>query len=146
MKVSRLGVELELQLLASTTAMATPDLSRICNLNCSLCNARSLTRWARSGIKPASLWIPAGFLPLSHNRNSEKKSLFLEVPRLGNYSYSYSHSHSNVGSEQHLRPITQLMGNLARDQTCILNDTSWIRFCSATMGNPEEKKIVYFKI
>ena len=33
MEVPRLGVELELQLLAYTTATATPDLSRVCNLH-----------------------------------------------------------------------------------------------------------------
>ena len=32
MEVSRLGVQLELQLLAYTTAIATPDLSHVCNL------------------------------------------------------------------------------------------------------------------
>ena len=33
MEVPRLGVELELQLPAYTTATATPDLSRICDLH-----------------------------------------------------------------------------------------------------------------
>ena len=33
MEVPRLGVESELQLPASTTATATPDLSRICDLH-----------------------------------------------------------------------------------------------------------------
>ena len=33
MEVPRLGVELELQLPAYTTAAAMPDLSRICDLN-----------------------------------------------------------------------------------------------------------------
>ena len=33
MKVPRLGVELELQLLAYGTATATPDLSRACDLH-----------------------------------------------------------------------------------------------------------------
>ena len=36
MEISGLGVKLELQLLAYTTARATPDLSRICDLCCSL--------------------------------------------------------------------------------------------------------------
>ena len=36
MEVPRLGVELELQLLASTTATATQDLSRLCDLHHSL--------------------------------------------------------------------------------------------------------------
>ena len=36
MDVPRLGVKLELQLLAYTTATVTPDLSRVCNLHHSL--------------------------------------------------------------------------------------------------------------
>ena len=36
LEVPRLGVELELQLLAYPTATATPDLSHICDLCCSL--------------------------------------------------------------------------------------------------------------
>ena len=47
MEVPRLGVESELQLLAYTTAH---------------CNARSLTHWARPGIKPESSWILVGFV------------------------------------------------------------------------------------
>ena len=42
MDVSRLGVELELQLPAYVTATATPDLSDICNVRCSLWQCRSL--------------------------------------------------------------------------------------------------------
>ena len=36
MEVPRLGVKLELQLLAYTTATGTPDLRHVCNLRCSL--------------------------------------------------------------------------------------------------------------
>ena len=44
MEVPTLGVELEPQLLAYTTVMATWDLSHFCDLCCSLGNkARSLT-------------------------------------------------------------------------------------------------------
>ena len=46
MEVPRLGVELELLLLAYTTALAIPDLSHICNL------ARSL--WQRWILNPLS--------------------------------------------------------------------------------------------
>ena len=62
MEVPRLGVELELQPLAYTTATATRDPSHICTLCHSLGNARSLTHWVRPGIKPASSWILAGFI------------------------------------------------------------------------------------
>ena len=50
MEVPRLGTELELQLPAYTTAMATPDPSRICNLR-------------------LSLWQPQIFNPLSEARD-----------------------------------------------------------------------------
>ena len=60
MDVSRLGVELELQFLATATAM--PDPSHICDLHHSHSSAGSLTHWERSGIEPASLWILVGFL------------------------------------------------------------------------------------
>ena len=62
MKVPRLTVKLELQLLAYTTATATeiPNLSLFCDLHHS--NARSLTHWARSGIKPASSWMLVRFI------------------------------------------------------------------------------------
>ena len=63
-EVPGLGVELELQLLVYATAIATLDPSHICN-------ARSLTHWARPGIEPASsrtlCQVPN---PLSHNRNT----------------------------------------------------------------------------
>ena len=62
MEVPRLGVESELQLLACTTAIATPDLSLICNLHCSSQQASSLTYGARPEIKPASLWILVRFI------------------------------------------------------------------------------------
>ena len=45
-KVPRLGVKLELQLLSYTTAHG---------------NARSLTHWARPGVEPTSSWILVGF-------------------------------------------------------------------------------------
>ena len=55
MEVPRLGVQLELQLLAYTTATATPDLSGVCDLHHGSCgNAGSL---ARPGIKPSPSWI-----------------------------------------------------------------------------------------
>ena len=42
-EVPKLGVKLELQPRAQAIATATQDLSHICNLHCSLHNARSLT-------------------------------------------------------------------------------------------------------
>ena len=72
MDVSRLGVILELQLLAYATATATQDPSCVCNLCHSsqqrqilhpLTKARDLTNLHPHGYQ-------LGSLPLSHNRNS----------------------------------------------------------------------------
>ena len=49
MKVPRLRVELELQLLAYTTAPATPDLSCICDLQHSLWQRRILNPLSEVG-------------------------------------------------------------------------------------------------
>ena len=55
MEVPRLGVELELQLPAYTSATATPDLSHIWDLHHAHSNAGSLPHWARPGIEPSVL-------------------------------------------------------------------------------------------
>ena len=62
MQVPRLGVKLELQLLAYITAIATWDLSPVCDLHQAHGNARSLTHWARPEIKCVSSCIPVGFI------------------------------------------------------------------------------------
>ena len=62
MTVPRPGVQLEPQLLAYTTATATPDLSRVCNLHTAHSNTRSLTHWVRPGIDRAILWFLVGFV------------------------------------------------------------------------------------
>ena len=59
-EVPRLGVQLELQLPAYTTATATGDPSHICNLHNG--NARCLTHWTRPGMEPTSSWILVGFV------------------------------------------------------------------------------------
>ena len=59
--VPRLGVESELQLLASITAPATWDPSHICSLHHSWWQWRSLTQRAKPGIKPTSSWILVRF-------------------------------------------------------------------------------------
>ena len=60
MEVPRLGVELELQLPANTTATATSDPSRICDLHHS--SIGSLTHWGKPGIELTSSWILGGFV------------------------------------------------------------------------------------
>ena len=87
-----LGVESKLQLLAYTTA--TLDPSHICDLCCSCGNARSLTHWARPGIKSASSssWV---LNPLSHNGNSPIKHFInnFDVKNFELQGVFFAHTH-----------------------------------------------------
>ena len=62
----RLGVELELQLLAYARATATQDPSHVCSASATYTtahgNAGSLTYRARPGIKPATSWFLVSFI------------------------------------------------------------------------------------
>ena len=60
MEVSRLGVELELQLLAYTTATVMQDPNHV--YTTSHDNTGSLTPWVRPGIKSTSSWILVRFV------------------------------------------------------------------------------------
>ena len=88
---SWLVVKMELQLPAYTTATATPDLSLMCDLCCSLWQRRILTHWWRPGIEPSPPWILCQVLNLlSHYENSLFYLFFLglhlqhmDIPRLG---------------------------------------------------------------
>ena len=62
MEGPRLGVKLDLQLLAYTTATAPLDPRRISDLCHSHSNARSLAHWVRLGIEPTSSWILVWFV------------------------------------------------------------------------------------
>ena len=62
MEVPRLEIESELQLLAYTTATATPDLSHVYDLHGSSQQCRIFNPRAGPGIKPTSSWILVGFL------------------------------------------------------------------------------------
>ena len=63
MEVSRLRVELKLQLPAHNTATEMPDPTCICNLHHSLGRMKNpLIHWGRPGIKPKSSWIPVRLL------------------------------------------------------------------------------------
>ena len=71
MEVPRLGVQSELQPPAYTTATATRDLSRVCNLHhsfrrCQIFNPLSGAR-DRTRILMDTCWV---LNPLSHNKNS----------------------------------------------------------------------------
>ena len=70
MKVPRLGVESELQLLAYATATATPDPSRICNLHHSLWQHWILNPLREARDRIHMLTDTSQVLnPLSHNGN-----------------------------------------------------------------------------
>ena len=56
-EVCRLGVESVLQLLAHSTAKATPDLICVWDIHHNHGNTGSLTHWVRPGIEPTSSWI-----------------------------------------------------------------------------------------
>ena len=63
LEVPGLGVESKLQLPAYTTATSMQDPSLIFDLHTTVHgNARSLTHWARPGIKPCVLMDTVGFL------------------------------------------------------------------------------------
>ena len=68
MEVPRLGVKSE-QLPAYTEATATSHLSCSCDLHRSS-RKRQILNSAGPGIKPASSWILAGFVTMSHHGNS----------------------------------------------------------------------------
>ena len=84
MEVPRLGVKLELQLQAYTTATAMPDschifhiFQKFVNYTPAYGNTRSLTHWARPEIKPTSSFRLCQVLnPLNHNGNPHSKELF----------------------------------------------------------------------
>ena len=61
MKVPRQMAEWELQLLAYATAMATQDLSRVCEPHHSSRKCQTAHHWASPRIKLAYSWIPVGF-------------------------------------------------------------------------------------
>ena len=62
MEVPRLGVQSELQLPAYAIATVKWDPSPICDLYHSSWQSQSLAHWVSPGIKPASSWIPVGFV------------------------------------------------------------------------------------
>ena len=71
MEVPRLGVESELQLLAYTTVRATPDLSHICDLCCSLQPCEILNPLSEARDRTCILWRQCRVRNLlSHNQNS----------------------------------------------------------------------------
>ena len=70
MEVPRLGIELELQLSAYTTATAMQDLSRIFHLHHSSQQYQILNP-LRPGIEPKTLWFLVGFISTAPQGNSK---------------------------------------------------------------------------
>ena len=81
MEVPRLGVELELLLLAHAIAKATPDLSHICNLHHSSWQHQILNplRETRDGTH-ILMKTSQGLNPLSHNGNLQSYTSFSPLP------------------------------------------------------------------
>ena len=74
MEVPGLGVGSELQLPAYATAIATPDLSCICDLHHSLQQHRILTPLSKDRDQTCLLMDPSWVLnPQSHNGNSNMR-------------------------------------------------------------------------
>ena len=72
MEVPRLGVESELQLTAYTTATATPDPSRICNLHHSSRKRQILNPLSKARDQTHIFMDTSGILnPLSHHGNAK---------------------------------------------------------------------------
>ena len=72
MEAPRLGVKVELQLLAYATATARWDLSHICDLCCSLWQCQILHPLSEARDRTRILTETSQVLnPLSHNGNSE---------------------------------------------------------------------------
>ena len=60
---------------ATATAIATQDLSLVCDLNHSSPQGQTLTHWTRQGIKPTSSWTLCQVLNLpNHNGNPQSLS------------------------------------------------------------------------
>ena len=76
MEVPRLGVKLELQLPAYTTATATQDLRPI--YTTAQGNTRSLTHWARPGIKPATSWFLIRFISPAPRGELQHRAIYPE--------------------------------------------------------------------
>ena len=94
MEIPRLGVKLELQLSAYTTATATSDLSRICNLCCSL--------WQRQVLNPltkARDWTCVLYL-LSHNGSSA--AVFWAAIYVWTTCFFSKYIHSSLWQEEKL--------------------------------------------
>ena len=83
MEVPKLGVELELQLPAYTTATATPDPSCVCELHHSSWQHHPLTHGVRPGIEPTSSWIRVRFFTTEPQQEFPNSYPFIKTSLVG---------------------------------------------------------------
>ena len=137
MEVPRLGVKLELQLPAYTTATAMRDLSRICNLYHGSWQRRILNPLSKGRDRTATSWFLVGFVNHCATTGTPNilNFLFFIIFRSNTYfififllfratpvshgssqargliravAASLHHRHSNARSKPHLQPTPQL--------------------------------------
>ena len=77
MEVYRLGVQLELQLPAYTTATATPDPSHICHLHCSLQQRLILNPLSKARDQTCIFMDTSCVLNLLHHNGSASKTFYI---------------------------------------------------------------------
>jgi len=77
MEIFRLGVKLEMQLPAYTTATATPDLSHFVTYTTIHSNAGSLTHRARPEIEPVSSWMLVRFVSTKPQWELQGSAIFI---------------------------------------------------------------------
>ena len=76
MEVPKLGVKLELQLPAYTTATATPDLSRVCDLHHGSQQRRILNLLSEARVEPTSSWTLVRFIAAEPQRELPQEAIF----------------------------------------------------------------------
>ena len=160
MDVPRLGVKLELQLPAYTTATAMPDPSCNCDLYSSLQEHKILNPLSKARdwthVLMDTSWIHYHWTTMG---TPNRKFFFLTFCFLGPYPRHMKVPRLGVESELQLQAYTTattmwdpscICGlcissrqclirdplSEARDRTRILMDTSQIRFCRAIIGTP----------
>ena len=78
MVIPRLGAKSELQLPAYTTAIATPDLSRTCDLHCSSGECQIINPLSEARDRTLNLMVPSR-IHFCNNRNSVVFYSILEI-------------------------------------------------------------------
>ena len=107
MEVPRLGVELELHLLAYTIATATQDLTVVCNQYHSSWQCRILNLLSKARDRTWNLMVPSQIhSPLSHNGNStclllKTEVVFCKLPPLPQFWKEYKEAFQTQGDKEY---------------------------------------------